>query len=233
MKNTMLDGSLILNATVFHYDYTGYQVSKIVNRTSVNENIDAKIKGLELESIWEPINNLRFNASLGVLQTEIGEASSIDTFNRTQGNPSLVVIKASNASNCTASKAGVQGLMGLINAGALAPTTMLGVCSGAFTGAANPLKAFGIDIPFSDGISKNLKALARGHCNLRDWRYSRGLGWIPLEAGHKSSQRIIVIKGRICNRKIGFSTHWRAINIARRHLRRACIDCARCPKLNT
>ena len=157
MKNTMLDGSLILNATVFHYDYTGYQVSKIVNRTSVNENIDAKIKGLELESIWEPINNLRFNASLGVLQTEIGEASSIDTFNRTQGNPSLIVMKASNASNCTASKAGVQGLMTLINAGALAPTTMLGVCSGAFTGAANPLKAFGIDIPFSDGIAKNLK----------------------------------------------------------------------------
>jgi outer membrane receptor protein involved in Fe transport len=157
MKNTMLDGSLILNATVFHYDYTGYQVSKIVNRTSVNENIDAKIQGFELESIWEPINNLRFNASLGLLQTEIGEASSIDTFNRTQGNPNLVVIKASNASNCTASKAGVQGLMTLINAGALAPTTMLGVCSGAFTGAANPLKAFGIDIPFSDGISKNLK----------------------------------------------------------------------------
>ena len=157
MKNTMLDGSLILNATVFHYDYTGYQVSKIVNRTSVNENIDAKIQGLELESIWEPINHLRFNASLGLLKTEIGDASSIDVFNRTQGNPNLVVIKASNASNCTASKAGVQGLMGLINAGALAPTTMLGVCSGAFTGAANPLKAYGIDIPFSDGISKNLK----------------------------------------------------------------------------
>jgi outer membrane receptor protein involved in Fe transport len=157
MKNTMLDGSLILNATVFHYDYTGYQVSKIVNRTSVNENIDAKIKGFELESIWEPINNLRFNASLGLLQTEIGEASSIDTFNRTQGDPSLIVIKASNASNCTASKAGVQGLMSLINAGAVPVTGMLGVCSGAFTGAANPLKAFGIDIPFSDGIAKNLK----------------------------------------------------------------------------
>ena len=157
MKNTMLDGTLILNATAFHYDYTGYQVSKIVNRVSVNENIDAEIQGIEVESIWEPINNLRFNASLGLLETKIGEASSIDTFNRTQGDPSLVVIKASNASNCTASKAGVQGLMTLINAGALAPTTMLGVCSGAFTGAANPLKPYGIDIPFGDGIAKNLK----------------------------------------------------------------------------
>ena len=157
MKNTMLDGSLILNATVFHYDYTGYQVSKIVNRTSVNENIDAKIQGLELESIWEPINHLRFNASLGLLKTEIGEASSIDTFNRTQGDSSLIVLKASNASNCVSTKAGVSALMGLINAGAVPVTGLLGVCSGAFTGAANPLKAFGIDIPFSDGISKNLK----------------------------------------------------------------------------
>ena len=160
MKNTMLDGTLILNATAFHYDYTGYQVSKIVNRTSVNENIDAKIQGIELESIWEPINNLRFNASLGILDTKIGEATSIDTFNRTQGDPSLVVIKASNASNCVSTKAGVSALMGLINAGALAPTTMLGVCSGAFTGAANPLKPYGIDIPFSDGIAKNLKGNA-------------------------------------------------------------------------
>ncbi len=156
MKNTMLDGTLILNATAFHYDYTGYQVSKIVNRTSVNENIDAKIQGIELESIWEPVNHLRFNASLGLLDTKIGNATSIDTFNRTQGDPNLIVIKASNASNCVTTKAGVSALMGLINAGALAPTTMLGICSGAFTGAANPLKPYGIDIPFSDGIAKNL-----------------------------------------------------------------------------
>jgi outer membrane receptor protein involved in Fe transport len=156
MKNTLFDGSLIFNATAFHYDYTGYQVSKIVNRTSVNENIDAKIKGIELESIWEPIQHLRFNASLGLLDTEIGDAKSIDTFNRTQGDPTLVVVKASNASNCVANKAGVQGLMGLINAGALLPTTMLGICSGAFTGAANPLAGLGINIPFSDGIEKNL-----------------------------------------------------------------------------
>jgi outer membrane receptor protein involved in Fe transport len=47
--------------------------------------------------------------------------------------------------------------MSLINAGALPVTSMLGICSGAFTGAANPLKGFGIDIPYSDGIAVNLK----------------------------------------------------------------------------
>ena len=168
-KNTLLNGSLVFNATAFYYDYKGYQVSKIVNRTSVNENIDAKIKGLEIESIWEPINNLRFNANLGLLDTEIGDASSIDTFNRTQGDPTLILVKASTAANCTANKAGVYGLMNLINSAAanggnipgtsiaFPVTNMLGICSGSFTGSANPLAAFGINIPYSDGIEVNLK----------------------------------------------------------------------------
>lgn len=160
MKNTMLDGSLILNATVFHYDYTGYQVSKIVNRTSVNENIDAKIQGLELESIWEPINHLRFNASLGLLQTKIGEASSIDVFNRTQGDPSLILVKASNASNCVANKPSVAAIMNL------SATALLGVCTatsaagaGTKIGTTNAIatgtNAFGFLA--SDGVAKNLK----------------------------------------------------------------------------
>jgi outer membrane receptor protein involved in Fe transport len=41
---------LQLNATGFHYNYKGYQVSKIINRTSINENIDAKVWGAEFES---------------------------------------------------------------------------------------------------------------------------------------------------------------------------------------
>jgi hypothetical protein len=28
-----------------------------VNRTSINDNIDAKIRGFEAEALWEPINN--------------------------------------------------------------------------------------------------------------------------------------------------------------------------------
>jgi outer membrane receptor protein involved in Fe transport len=36
-------------------------------------------------------------------------------------------------------------------------TNMLGICSGSFTGSANPLAAFGINIPYSDGIEVNLK----------------------------------------------------------------------------
>jgi len=62
---------MVLNLTAFKYDYIGYQVSKIVNRQSVNENIDAEIKGLELETIWSPLDGLRLNMQVGYLDTEI------------------------------------------------------------------------------------------------------------------------------------------------------------------
>lgn len=99
-KNTLLDGRLVLNATAFAYDYQGYQVSKIVNRASTNENIDARIHGIELETIWAPTPALRFNSSLGWLETEITGGTSVDTFNRTQDDDNLVVVKSSAASNC-------------------------------------------------------------------------------------------------------------------------------------
>ena len=142
-KNTFDEGRLVANATVFHYDYIGYQVSKIVNRTSVNENIDAKIYGLELETIWAPVDNLRLNANIGYLQTEIGESESIDTFDRTQGDPNLVLVKSSAAANCVVTLAQAQAALAFSN-GSNNPFALLGLCSGAF-GAA------------SDGVAVNLE----------------------------------------------------------------------------
>ena len=85
-KNTLLSGALVLNGTAFYYDYENYQVSKIIDRRAVNENFDAKVWGLELESVFSPIRNLRFNAAIGYLQTEIAEGEqSIDLMDRTAG----------------------------------------------------------------------------------------------------------------------------------------------------
>ncbi len=168
-KNTLLDGSLVFNATAFYYDYKGYQVSKIVNRTSVNENIDAKISGLEIESIWEPIHHLRFNANLGLLKTEIVDSKSIDTANRTQGDPNLILVKASNASNCVASKADVVGLLTAINANPVPYNfgyALLGVCTSVKAPPANAtvggtsLLATGMNAfnqYIADGVEQNLK----------------------------------------------------------------------------
>jgi outer membrane receptor protein involved in Fe transport len=131
-KNTLMGGSLLLNATGFYYDYQGYQISKIVNRTSVNENVNASVYGLEIESIWSPIYNLRLNANIGYLHTKIGDGvSSINTMNRTQSNPAYTVVKVgpnatSVGANCVLTTAGVATILGA-GAGATLPFA----CTGA------------------------------------------------------------------------------------------------------
>ena len=54
MKNVLFDNTMIANLTAFYYDYQGLQVSKIIARTSVNENIDAEMQGLEVELFGHP-----------------------------------------------------------------------------------------------------------------------------------------------------------------------------------
>jgi len=132
-KNTLAGGTMQLNLTGFYYDYKGYQVSKIINRASTNENIDARVMGAEFESIWQPIEGLRFNAAIGYLDTKIKNASSIDTFNRTQGNPGLTVVKSSSASNCVLSTADAATVLGFSNLpnppNANGPFALLGACT--------------------------------------------------------------------------------------------------------
>lgn len=171
-KNTLLDGRLQLNLTGFYYDYQGYQISRIVNRTSVNDNLDATIKGAEIEFIWEPVNNLRFNGNIGVLDTELQNGSIIDVFNRTQGRSDLTLLKGSDFSNCVAPTAQVARLVGLIQSGlipTLGPSALLGACpsatdpDGAFNGAGNPLAGLPailggpLSVTPSEGVPVNLE----------------------------------------------------------------------------
>ena len=64
-KNRLLDGAMTLNGDVFFYKYQNYQISQIVDRTSVNLNFNATVRGAEVEATWEPIPGLRFNLSGG------------------------------------------------------------------------------------------------------------------------------------------------------------------------
>ena len=85
-KNALLGGGLIVNGSAFYYDYRDYQISKIVDRSAVNENFDAEVWGVELEWIFSPTRNLRFNGTMGHLQTKIGKGErSLDLMDRTQG----------------------------------------------------------------------------------------------------------------------------------------------------
>ncbi|MDP1555436.1 MAG: TonB-dependent receptor, partial [Hyphomonas sp.] len=135
-KNTLANGSLQLNATGFMYDYEGYQITQIVNRTSANFNIDAKIKGIEVETIWNPVSTLVLNANLGLLDSEIQDTWGIDVLDRANGRADLVVLKnASTYSNCVVSAQGYAAVLS-----ALPPGSTRGLCNNqTVVGVANSL----------------------------------------------------------------------------------------------
>jgi outer membrane receptor protein involved in Fe transport len=131
-KNSLAGGALQLNATGFYYDYKGYQITQIVNRTSANFNIDTKLQGLELESIWNPVSTFVVNANIGILDTEIQDTWGIDVLDRTNGRADLVTLKnASSFANCVVSAQGYAAVLGAINASALPAGSTRGICNGA------------------------------------------------------------------------------------------------------
>jgi iron complex outermembrane receptor protein len=101
-KNTFLDGTLRLNLTAFYYKYKGLQLSRIVARTSVNDNVNANIYGIEGDAIIQPIRALAVNLGFSYLHTEV----SSDKFLANPRDPSggrsdVVIIKdISNGANC-------------------------------------------------------------------------------------------------------------------------------------
>ena len=133
-KNTLLGGSLMLNADAFYYDYTDYQVSQIENDTEINENFNAKIWGAELQSVWQATHHLRFDLNLGYEGTRLDKGSkSIDVMNRTQGNPDYTIMKpfVDSPNNCVVSKAYVAQLITWERANGMADDYFLsGVCPG-------------------------------------------------------------------------------------------------------
>ncbi|HTO41858.1 MAG TPA: TonB-dependent receptor, partial [Rhizomicrobium sp.] len=102
-KNTLLDGALTFNVSAFYYDYKNYQISEIVDRTSINLNFDAKVKGAEIEAAWEPVPGLRFNFAGGWEDTSLAKGSnSVDLMDRTAGHSDWLLMKpfVTQSSNC-------------------------------------------------------------------------------------------------------------------------------------
>ena len=225
IKNTLNGGVAQLNLSLFHYDYNGYQVSKIVNRASTNENIDATISGAEFESIWNPIPGLRLNANVGYLTTEIDSGTSIDTFNRTQSNPNLVVVKSSSASNCVVTLASAQGVVALSNL-LSDPSYLLGICTVTnFATAGTPLipggpaavgsNAFGGLV--SDGVAVDLSG--KELPNAPEWTISLGAQYtFEIADGWDMTARVDYYKqtstfSRIYNAGSDAIPGWQNVNI--------------------
>lgn len=172
-KNTLAGGALQLNATGFYYDYTGYQITQIVNRTSANFNIDAKLQGLELETIWNPVSTFVINANLGLLDTKIQDTYGIDVLDRTNGRTDLVTLKnASSFANCVISAQGYATILGAIALNPALTGATRGLCNGALYGASTPFAgsraaaeaAFGltgVTVTYTDsqGVTRTATAL--------------------------------------------------------------------------
>lgn len=156
-KNTLAGGRLQANLTGFYYDYEGLQVSRIQNRTSFNDNVDAEIWGAELELTLLPTDRWLINANLSYLKTEIGEVFLVDTRDPTGGDAGATLIKDyTNYSNCIINANGgppvIPTLQSLIpSVPALAPVfgpLPFSVCD---TLAGLDFSAFGLPYTWTDG----------------------------------------------------------------------------------
>jgi len=103
VKSVLFDGVLRANLTGYFYDYNNLQVSNFQQQTVVNENINARVFGLEGEFVLRPTDDLVFNSTVSYLNTEITDADfrSVNTLNPTAGNPNAIALKdLTNASVC-------------------------------------------------------------------------------------------------------------------------------------
>jgi iron complex outermembrane receptor protein len=137
-KNTLLDGSLTANGDIFYYNYTGYQISEIEDRTAINLNFNAHVEGAELEANWEPLPGLKFGLAQGIENTRLaGGDEAVDLIDRTAGNPNWVVVKPflTEASNCILPAYVVAALIEQGSSGA----TLQNACDETYSGHLDPI----------------------------------------------------------------------------------------------
>jgi iron complex outermembrane receptor protein len=143
-KNTLLDGGLTLNGDVFFYNYTGYQISRIVDRTAINDNFNATVKGAELEAMWEPVPGLKLNFAGGYEDTRIKTGqSSIDLMDRADvtNHPDWMVLKpfVTQASNCILPVSVVTAILKAFPPGQQSGLNSLtGACTNAYQSGFDP-----------------------------------------------------------------------------------------------
>ena len=198
-KNRFRGGHFQANLTGFYYDYKGLQVTRIINRTSFNDNTDATIYGIEGEFLVAPTDRLLVGVTSSWLHTSIGKTLLTDPRDPSAGRSDVVIVKdITNASNCVLipTAAGVpraDGLVNAVNAGLNAATGagLQGTTpipgtntTGAFSicsQLASTIAAAGLpyqlvrnndgSVLLPDGVQKNLKGNPLS--NAPDWKVSR------------------------------------------------------------
>ncbi|MDC0365313.1 TonB-dependent receptor [Gammaproteobacteria bacterium] len=81
MKNTLMDGALLLNVSAYANDYEGLQLSKIVNRASLNSNADATIEGVEAEFTFFLSSTIMIDGFVSKTSATVDDFQAIDPLN--------------------------------------------------------------------------------------------------------------------------------------------------------
>jgi outer membrane receptor protein involved in Fe transport len=115
-------GNVTLNLTGFYYQYKDLQLSRIVARTSVNDNVSANIWGLEAEAIFRPTRELAINMNASYLNTKVSEDKFLaNPRDFGGGRADAVILKdITNGANCavssnTGSAASVNAFVNQVN----------------------------------------------------------------------------------------------------------------------
>lgn len=154
-RNTLAGGAITVNATAFLYNYNDYQITKALNRIAYTENIDARVKGTELEAVFRPVKPLRLNAQIGYLSAKTSSGTSIDVFDRAAGNPALTYVKLTSGSGCVVPTALAATAQNTANAAAAALGPNATYAQLVATGGA--VRALCSNAAASDGVSQQLK----------------------------------------------------------------------------
>jgi outer membrane receptor protein involved in Fe transport len=101
-KNQLLGNTLQANGDIWYYNYNDLQVSAIINNTSINENINAKLWGVEGEFLWLPVDQLQFNLNVAGTHSGIGDVAEVDQRRPTGNDPNAILIKDDTLSSTTA-----------------------------------------------------------------------------------------------------------------------------------
>ena len=179
-KNTFDNGRFTLNLTGFYYKYKGLQLSRIVARSSINDNIDADIYGVEADAFFRPAPDWAINIGASYLKTKVTtDDPFINQRDVSGGNPNTVIIKDLQAAfNCVVrgnNAAVAQAFVTAVNTGLglRGPTPFpadanVGAATGAFSlcdvlaaQSANPavlgLLPAGSTISVSEGVGVSIK----------------------------------------------------------------------------
>ena len=184
-KNTFGNGALRFNLTGFYYRYKNLQLSRVVQRTSVNDNVNANIYGVEAEAVISPTPAFVVNINASYINTKVSKDKFlVNPRDVSDGRNDAVIIKdITNASNCVVlpgaagvGVAAVNAYVGAVNGGiglrapvplqGTTTTGAFGICSALAATAATPpaalRAAFGVPtgaLPFtvSDGVGVNIR----------------------------------------------------------------------------